>query len=223
MRTIKRLAMKQRRLGRKGEYDLYTYEVEDELGNVDRVDSLRTYEKGDRVEMFFDDDYNKFKMIPYLNQKNLKKVVYYDGSELRWLEDGYQGRNKKDEVIGYIQSKGYRAVAIYGRKYLVHRLVWLYCYGEMPKNTIDHINGDKLDNRIENLRDVTNQENHKNMPQRSDRSIFPNVYKHRNRWIVRVGSEKSYYGLFEDLEEAIGMALTVRDSNGYHENHNTIQ
>jgi hypothetical protein len=47
------------------EYILYTYETIDELGNKENIDSLTEYEKGDRVEVFFDERYNKVKMRPY--------------------------------------------------------------------------------------------------------------------------------------------------------------
>ena len=55
------------------EYKLYTYEVVDELGNKEEVDSLTEYEKGDRVETWFDSHYNKVKMRPY--QKTRPKLT----------------------------------------------------------------------------------------------------------------------------------------------------
>ena len=65
MRRIKRLRMKQEKFTGTKEYTLYTYVVEDELGNVDDVDSLQVFEIGDRVELWFDSRYNKTKMRPY--------------------------------------------------------------------------------------------------------------------------------------------------------------
>ena len=55
---------------------------------------------------------------------------------------------------GCIYTVGYRRIAINRKTYAAHRLVWLWHYGSFPKRGIDHINRDKLDNRIENLRDV---------------------------------------------------------------------
>jgi len=50
-----------------------------------------------------------------------------------------------------------------GKIYLAHRLAWLYVHGVMPKKNIDHINGVKTDNRIENLRDVAQSVNLQNL------------------------------------------------------------
>lgn len=66
MKTINRRTFYQTRLKADGtEYKLYSYEVIDELGNKDVIDSLQEYEKGDRVECWFDAQYNKVKMRPY--------------------------------------------------------------------------------------------------------------------------------------------------------------
>jgi Demerecviridae HNH endonuclease len=57
-----------------------------------------------------------------------------------------------DEAGSIASSHGYRIVSLKQRTYLQHRVVWLLYYGEWPKGLVDHINLDKLDNRIENLR-----------------------------------------------------------------------
>ena len=59
-------------------------------------------------------------------------------------------------------KKNYVIIKLLGRKYYAHRLAWLFYYGEWPQNEIDHINNNKLDNRIINLRDVTHWENQQN-------------------------------------------------------------
>lgn len=63
-----------------------------------------------------------------------------------------------------LQGSDYKTVSINKRQVYAHRFVWFIYYGEWPKNEIDHINGDKRDNRIENLRDVTPRENCRNRP-----------------------------------------------------------
>jgi hypothetical protein len=64
-------------------------------------------------------------------------------------------RTKGGEVAGYITSFGYRRIEISGASYAAHRLAWLYVHGAWPRHQIDHINSDRADNRIANLRDVT--------------------------------------------------------------------
>lgn len=70
MRLINRRTFYQTRMKPDGtEYILYTYEVIDELGNKENVDTLQEYERGDRVEVYFDAKYNKAKMRPYKEKR----------------------------------------------------------------------------------------------------------------------------------------------------------
>ena len=99
-------------------------------------------------------------------------------------------------------------VAIFGTKYLAHRLAWLYVYGKWPDHHIDHINGNMQDNRIVNLRDVPNRINRQNMrnPKGENTSSgLLGVYLHTNgSWVARIQlNGKGYYlGSFEDKYEA---------------------
>lgn len=80
-----------------------------------------------------------------------------------------QGRWKAGEQVGYVNKRGYLVVQL-GKNNLVygHRLAWFLHYGEQPPHTLDHINQDKSDNRIANLRAVDNSENIMNGPIRKD-------------------------------------------------------
>ena len=97
-----------------------------------------------------------------LTQSRLHELFNYDGKNLIW-----KVRRKGTKGIGSIAGcidwpKGYRRVHVDGVLYLAHRLVWLYHNGQFPTDQIDHINGIKDDNRIENLRSVDNQTNNRN-------------------------------------------------------------
>lgn len=69
---------------------------------------------------------------------------------------------KTGKEFGSWDLYGYKTVRINKKSYKLHRLAWLYVYGKMPANDIDHINGIRHDNRISNLRDVTRQTNLEN-------------------------------------------------------------
>lgn len=95
-----------------------------------------------------------------------------------------------------------------GENYLAHRLAWLYVYGEWPKNQIDHINRIKTDNKIKNLRDVTNSTNqHNNAIRRHNTSGTTGVMtlKSKNSWgaQIYVNNKRIYLGVFKTKEEAI--------------------
>ena len=68
-------------------------------------------------------------------------------------KDSYNSVVKAGEVAGF-NALGYLLIQINGRQYRAHRIAWLYVYGKWPDGIIDHINGDKKDNRIANLRDA---------------------------------------------------------------------
>lgn len=76
---------------------------------------------------------------------------------------GVLRRYDQENPTGRLTTNGYRQVWFDGRRYMAHRLVWLYVHGEWPKMQLDHINQNRDDNRIENLREVTNKQNGENV------------------------------------------------------------
>ena len=107
--------------------------------------------------------------------------------------------------VGCINSAGYLILRVNNKPYLAHRIIWFLETGKFPKNFIDHINGDKLDNRRKNLREATNRQNQYNSSIHShNKSGFKGVSKHKMRWRAyakKAGIQK-YIGTFATAEEA---------------------
>lgn len=125
-------------------------------------------------------------------------------------------RDFAGKVAGTICGRdGYRTVFISGRNYFAHRIIWLIVHGKWPDHQIDHINGDKLDNRLENLRDVTNQINSWNV----DHSRFSGAYweKTRKRWRAEItnNGKTILIGRFKEKEAAmLAYQRAVNDIRG---------
>lgn len=107
---------------------------------------------------------------------------------------------------GTVTGNGYLHVKVNRVPYLGHRLAWYLHYGKWPEQ-IDHINGDKLDNRIVNLREATQAQNCYNKALSSNnKSGVKGVYlnKKLNKWHAQIkkGSLKLHLGYFSELEDA---------------------
>lgn len=99
---------------------------------------------------------------------------------------------------------GYLECSIGRRRFLLHRLAWLFVYGRMPNGVIDHINGQKQDNRICNLRDVDQVVNGLNRhgPNKNNKTGVLGVCKHSlcGKYMARANGR--YLGLFDTVEQA---------------------
>lgn len=98
-----------------------------------------------------------------ISARRLREVVIYDPTTgLMTARVDRGSRVRAGQPLGARHGCGYLNIQIDGRLYMVHRLGWLYVHGAWPKGDIDHINGVRDDNRIENLRDVTRSINCQN-------------------------------------------------------------
>ena len=129
-----------------------------------------------------------------------------DSGEIKWAT------HKRSNFIGMnagsVNERGYLIIRLNGKNHKAHRIAWLYHYGELPKNGIDHINGNKLDNRISNMRDVGQLINNQNRegPSRNSTTGFLGVTydKRKSRFVAQInyGSFHKYLGSFKTKEEA---------------------
>ena len=148
-----------------------------------------------------------FKPLP--QKKFLEEWLEYDPDTglFLWKKDG-KGIPGKGSVAGCIRENGYAVIRLSGSVYYQHRLAWKYFYNQDPENKyIDHINRNKSDNRIKNLRVVTMSENCNNKDLIvSNKSGYTGVSwsKHAKKWCARfwANGKGHLVGYFKDPEEA---------------------
>lgn len=92
-----------------------------------------------------------------ITQKELQQRFYYENGYLIYKYS--VGKKHSGDFAGYKKSDGYWRVYINGKGYYLHRLIWLYFCGDFPNNEIDHIDRNKSNNKIENLRNISHKEN----------------------------------------------------------------
>ena len=138
----------------------------------------------------------------------------FDYSDGFLLAKESKGKRKKGTRVGSVNKNGYYHVQIAGHKYLVHRLIWTM-HGGGPAEMIDHINGDLLDNRIENLRAVTNSQNLMNSRRRRDNtSGIKGVSWNAGakRWVGQIMLNRKPYRtkMFKDKQECVAALNKLR-------------
>jgi len=108
-------------------------------------------------------------------------------------------------IAGYTRPEGYLQICLNGKRYYNHRLAWYLHYGVWPINDIDHINGIKNDNRINNLRDVTHTQNLLNQKKHREKTVkYYSYNKDSKLWVIkkRINNKQTYLGSFKTKELA---------------------
>ena len=165
------------------------------------------------------------KMIILPKQKRIKELLHYlpDTGELIWKVN--RGCKRAGSVAGSIdRSNGYVHVKIDCITYRAHRLIWVYMTGEPPKEQIDHIDHNGLNNAWNNLREATHQENHMNESLRCT-----NIYKvvginwntGQRKWHSQIGVDNKtmHLGYFKDFFEAVCARKSAELKYRFHPNH----
>lgn len=124
--------------------------------------------------------------------------------------------NHVGDVAGCVRPNGYRGITVDGVSYLAHRLAWLYVHGEFPRLFMDHVNRNRDDNRISNLREATLSENSMNRGMQSNNTSGAKgviwVEKEK-RWHAEcgVGNRKKVCKTFANYEDALSYVLNARE------------
>lgn len=143
-----------------------------------------------------------------ITAEEARQLFHYDPEtgDLTWKVSPCN-RAPVGRVVRAPNDKGYYTVMVRGKTYKAHRLIWLIATGTWPAEHIDHINGDKTDNRVENLREATNAENMQNRAApRNNTSGYKGVSWHKRdrKWRakIQVDGKRRYLGHFDTPEEA---------------------
>lgn len=163
------------------------------------------------------------KIIP--EQQYLMECFNYDPNIgiLYWKERPlYHFKNKRgmniwnvkfpNKIAGAVNGGGYKSIKIDFVSYLSHRIIWKMYYGLEPPDIIDHVDGDPSNNKINNLREATLEENSRNKPRLDERnkSGYTGVYARLTakgnvvwRALIKVDKKNKHLGTFKTIEEAV--------------------
>ena len=137
--------------------------------------------------------------------EELRTLLRYEPStgKLFWRDVGSPQRRAKyagKEAFTANDGNGYRQSRIDGEQYRAHRVIWAMVHGAWPAQQVDHINGDRADNRLCNLRSATSSQNGANRRRVRGSSIFLGVCLHKQsgRWTAHIqkNGRRRYLGIF---------------------------
>lgn len=159
-----------------------------------------------------------------LTQERLKFLFTYNSETGVFIRNVNKARMKKGDVVGTIHNKGYLKASVDGKEYLLHRLAWLYVYGCLPSDQIDHIDHDKKNNAICNLRECSNEDNHMNMPKGTDNTsgfVGVRFNESNGKWrsVITANKKTHHLGYFDELSDAILARKEAEKYHGFHCNH----
>lgn len=173
----------------------------------------------------------------------LRKLLRYepDTGKLFWRErtpdmfaDGLQTAAHKcarwnscfadSEALTAKDLAGYYHGDVLGRKFRAHRIAWVVHHGSWPDGDIDHINGDRGDNKAKNLRDVTTSQNSRNSKKYSTNKsgvngVSWNTQKKKWRAEMRLKNKLHFLGYFANINDAIAARKAAEVGHGFTERH----
>lgn len=136
----------------------------------------------------------------------------------------WNSRYAETEAFTYTTPHGYKCGQIEHSPYLAHLVIWLLISRTWPTMQIDHINGDRADNRLANLRHISQEENHLNQKRPSDNSsgvIGVSWTPHVRKWhaYINKGGKRTNLGWYHELADAKKARQIAETAFGFHPNH----
>lgn len=159
------------------------------------------------------------------SQKLFLYLFSYRAGHIFWKAKlSNKGRVKIGNELGGVDKDGYLVGSVYGKNWRVHRLIYVMFNGDIPEGMqIDHVDHNKLNNVLENLRLCTCDDNNRNMPMlKTNTSGVVGVTAKGNKWQAQIviKGKPTYLGLYDDFFEAVCARKSAEKSSGvFHENH----
>lgn len=164
-----------------------------------------------------------------LTAAEVRALLDYDSETgvFRWRAPSKYHREKTGAIAGTNlpgKRTQYRVILINRHPYKAHRLAWLWVHGEWPAGQIDHINGDGLDNRIENLRDVSQTLNARNARRHAVATSGHVGIRQvpSGRWEARIGGGGRSLGVFDTQAQALAIREAAAQAMGYTDRHGGV-
>src|SRR5574343_540205 len=119
-------------------------------------------------------------MKPDIDHATLTTLLHYDPDTGEFTQKLKWWNRQPGDKPGNVSPQGYWYLCVGGKQYPAHRLAWFYVHKNWPKGDIDHINRNRLDNRIVNLRDTSTSDNLHNSPHRNPSSGVKGVHVNKD-------------------------------------------
>lgn len=159
-----------------------------------------------------------------LTKELLNKYFSYNPEEGIFTRKTSYNSFRKGDISGSVDSQGYIIISIKGERIKAHRAAMIMTHGKSP-DIVDHINGVKSDNRINNLRAVSSRQSSRNTSKsKRNSSGRVGVYwnKRGSKWQARIcgnNGQRIQIGYFKCKLEAVAARIRAEKDLGYHENH----
>ena len=142
-----------------------------------------------------------------------------DTGEIRWAKK-ISKKNKVGAIAGHKRKDGYITIRVNGKLIYGHHIAWIISNGKPPSGVIDHINKNPSDNRIKNLRDVSQRMNMTNRKKQSNNKsgvTGVSFRGDRNKWRAYITNKGKVVnlGYFDDMKDAIHARSAAEELYGY--------
>lgn len=153
--------------------------------------------------------------------RNPRDFCKSENSRAAIMCEAWNARSAGRQALATVTRQGYIAGRILGKHFKAHRVIWALTHDRWPTE-LDHINGDRGDNRLSNLREASRRQNGRNRAlSKRNKTGYPGVEKRGNSFhaAIKTVDFRRNLGTFKTLEEAVAARKKIERELGFHKNH----